>query len=73
MIVLHYSNIVHNYSACRRRGGVINSPRSISLFSFFFAVESWAAAHGEFDVSSYFSTQKICLKHGKLHLITSIL
>ena len=26
----------------------------------------------EFDVSSYFSTQKICLKHGKLHLITSI-
>ena len=27
----------------------------------------------EFDVSSYFSIQKICLKHGKLHLITGIL
>ena len=27
----------------------------------------------EFDVSNYFSTQKMCLKHGKLHLITSIL
>ena len=33
-------------SACRRRGGVINSPRSIFLLSFFFGVESWAAAHG---------------------------
>ena len=27
------------------RDGVINSPRSIFLFSFFFGVESWAAAH----------------------------
>ena len=30
------------------RGGVINSPRSIFLFSFFFSVESWAAAHGRY-------------------------
>ena len=28
------------------RGGVINSPRSVFLFSFFFRVESGAAAHG---------------------------
>ena len=28
------------------RGGVINSPRSIFLFCFFFDDESWAAAHG---------------------------
>ena len=30
------------------RGGVINSPRSNFLFSFFFGVESWAAAHGRY-------------------------
>ena len=35
------------------RGGVINSPRSIFLFSFFFRVESWAAAHGLYRCAEY--------------------
>ena len=35
------------------RGGVINSPRSIFLFSFFFRVESWAAAHGLYRCAVY--------------------
>ena len=33
--------------------GVINSPRSIFLFSFFFRVESWAAAHGLYRCAVY--------------------
>ena len=35
------------------RGGVINSPRSIFLFSFFFRFESWAAAHGLYRCAEY--------------------
>ena len=35
------------------RGGVINSPRSIFLFSFYFGVESWVAAHGLYRCAVY--------------------
>ena len=38
-----------NYSACRRRGGVLKCPR----FCFFFGVESWAAAHGLYRCTVY--------------------
>ena len=33
-----------NYSACRRRGGVLKCPRFCFFLTFFFGVESWAAA-----------------------------
>ena len=42
---------VCNYSACRRRGGVLKCPRF--CFFFFFGVESWAAAHGLYRCTEY--------------------
>ena len=39
------------YSACRRRGGVLKCP--VSVFWFFFGVESWAAAHGLYRCTEY--------------------
>ena len=47
--------IVYNYSACRRRGGVLQCPRFCFCFFcwFFFGVESWAAAHGLYRCTVY--------------------
>ena len=45
-----------NYSACRRRGGVLKCPRFcffFFFFFFFFGVESWAAAHGLYRCTEY--------------------
>ena len=42
-----------NYSACRRRGGVLKCPRFWFFFTFFFGVESWAAAHGLYRCAVY--------------------
>ena len=42
-------NRIVNYSACRRRGGVLKCRR----FWFFFGVESWAAAHGLYRCTEY--------------------
>ena len=43
-----------NYSACRRRGGVLKCPRFCFFFLFvFFGVESWAAAHGLYRCTEY--------------------
>ena len=37
----------------RRRGGVLKCPRFWFFFSFFFGVESWAAAHGLYRCTEY--------------------
>ena len=42
-----------NYSACRRRGGVLKCPRFWFFFVVFFGVESWAAAHGLYRCTEY--------------------
>ena len=47
-----------NYSACRRRGGVLKWPRFWFFFCFFclfffFGVESWATAHGLYRCTEY--------------------
>ena len=43
-----------NYSACRRRDGVLKCPRfCLFFFVFFFGVESWAAAHGLYRCTEY--------------------
>ena len=43
-------SFVANYSACRRRGGVLKCPR---FWGFFFGVESWAAALGLYRCTVY--------------------
>ena len=45
----HLRIVKSNYSACRRRGGVLKCPR----FWVFFGVESWAAAHGLYRCTVY--------------------
>ena len=53
---LHFDLLtdVSNYSACRRRGGVLKCPRfCFFCFLFFFGVESWAAAHGLYRCTEY--------------------
>ena len=73
-----------NYSACRRRGGVLKCPRFCFFWCFFFGVESWAAANGRYRCTVYrllsesMSTRllnsissRICRQNTQFHMYTT--